>query len=485
MAQTKHVVLLPSPGMGHVIPFIEFAKRLVHHHDDFNVTCIIPTIGPPSTAMKAAVEALPAPTINHIFLPPIIFDDDDQYSTKSPETILALAITRSLPSLACELKSLVASSRTNVVAFVVDFFCTETFEVAREFNLSSYLFFPSNAMVLSFLLYLPKLDEMVSCEFKDLTEPVKIPGCLPVHGRDFADTFQDRTSGTYKWFVDMIKKFSLARGIIVNSFMDLESGALKALSEEEPGKPPVYPIGPIIRSGSSESDDVSWSDCLTWLDNQPSDSVLFVAFGSGGTLSHAQVNELAFGLEMSQQRFIWVVKTPNDESASATYFSVQNHQKNHFDFLPEGFLERTKERGLVISSWGPQIEVLSHGATGGFLTHCGWNSTLESVVYGVPLIAWPLYAEQRMNALMLSEDVRVALRPNPNEGDGLVTREEIAKVVKELMEGEAGIGVRKRMRVMKHAASMALMEDGSSIKTLSKLALEWKKNQTASYGKTN
>ncbi|KAI9180660.1 hypothetical protein LWI28_006974 [Acer negundo] len=99
-------------------------------------------------------------------------------------------------------------------------------------------------------------------------------------------------------------------------------------------------------------------------------------------MSHDQLIELAFGLEMSQQRFIWVVRSPNDESANAAFFEVQS-EKDPFGFLPEGFLERTKQRGLVISSWAPQIEVLSHGSTGGFLTHCGWiqSSRVSSMAY--------------------------------------------------------------------------------------------------------
>ncbi|KAH7576249.1 hypothetical protein JRO89_XS01G0022600 [Xanthoceras sorbifolium] len=462
--QTPHVVIVPSPGIGHLVPFIEFAKHLVQHHK-FRVTCIIPTVGSPSDADRAALSSLP-PTINHVFLPPIVVSFDDHSTAESNENTnpLIFAVTRSLPPLRDVLKSLM--STTHVVAFVADLFSTVSFDVAFEFNLTPYLFFPSNAMALSFVFYLPKLDEMVSCEFKDLPEPVQIPGCVPVHGRDLLEPVQNRQSEVYRWFFDITKRHvGLAKGIIVNTFMDMEARALKALLEE-PGKPPVYPIGPLTRVGSSDPDDVSGSNCLTWLDDQPSRSVLFVSFGSGGTLSRAQLNELAFGLEMSQQRFIWVVRTPNDESSSAAYLRDQiSDQKNPLDFLPEGFLERTKDRGITIPRWGQQVQILSHGSTGGFLTHCGWNSVLESVVNGVPLLAWPLYSEQKMNAVMLVKDLKVALmRPKPNEEDGLVIREEIAKVVKELMEGEEGKRVRKPVKDLMNAASKSLMEDGSSIK---------------------
>lgn len=217
------------------------------------------------------------------------------------------------------------------------------------------------------------------------------------------------------------------------------------------------------------------SNCLTWLDGQSRGSVLFVCFGSGGTLSSRQTNELALGLEKSEQRFLWVVRPPNDKAANAAYFKVNRQNESSFDFLPEGFLSRTRDRGLVVASWAPQAQILSHDSTGGFLTHCGWNSILESLVNGVPLIVWPLFAEQRMNAFLLTEDIKVALRPTAGE-NGIVEKEQIARVVKALMEeeGEEREKLRKRMEKLKAAAATALSEDGNSTKALAEVAYVWK-----------
>jgi len=143
------------------------------------------------------------------------------------------------------------------------------------------------------------------------------------------------------------------------------------------------------------------------------------------------------------------------------------------EFLPSGFLERTKEQGMVVPSWAPQSEILGHGSVGGFLSHCGWNSTLESVVHGVPLITWPLFAEQRMNAVVMSEGLKVGVRARVSE-NGLVERVEIAEMIKCLMEEEEGREMRKRMKELKEDAANAIKEDGSSTKTLSQLALVWK-----------
>ncbi|MBA0548766.1 hypothetical protein Golob_019844, partial [Gossypium lobatum] len=338
--QTPHIAILPSPGMGHLIPLVQFARSLVHQHN-FTVTFVIPTNDSPSKAQKSVLDSLPT-SITHIFLRPA--DLSDLPLDSKIETVISLTLARSLSFLRDAFKSMV--DKTNLVALVVDLFGTDAFDVAREFNVSPYIFFPATAMTLSLFLYLPKLDQMVPCEYRDRPELVRIPGCIPIHGKELLDPTQDRKSDAYKWLLHHTKRYRLAEGIMVNSFVDLEAGAIKALQEKEPGKPPVYPVGPLVNIDPSKVDD--GSDCLKWLDDQPHGSVLYVSFGSGGTLSYNQIHELALGLEMSEQRFLWVVRSPNDAVANATYFSVES-EKDPFDFLPKGFLERTKGRGLVVA----------------------------------------------------------------------------------------------------------------------------------------
>ncbi|EXC02932.1 Hydroquinone glucosyltransferase [Morus notabilis] len=459
-----HVAIFPSPGMGHLIPVVELAKRLVVHHN-INVTFIVPNDGSTMEPQKKLLQALPKPMISSIFLPQMSFDDLPADSVN--ETRIALSVTRSVPALRQSLKALTESTR--LVALVVDMFCLDAFDVAKEFNVLPYMFTFYNALVLSLAFHLPKLDETTTCEYKDLPKPVKLPGCVPVHGRDLGDPAQDRKHTIYKVLLNISKRSYEAAGIIVNSFLDLEPGALKALKEGFYNNPPVYPVGPVVQTGSSSSDP-----CLSWLDKQPKGSVLFVSFGSGGTLSQDQMTELALGLEMSGARFFWVAKSPHEKTA-ARFFSVESNE-DPFDYLPKGFLERTKDVGLVVSTWAPQVQVLSHGSTGGFLSHCGWNSALESIVHGVPLIAWPSYAEQRTNAVLLADDVKVAIRVKVND-KGLVGREEISGRVRELMEGELeGKLIRARVKELKDKACLALSKEGSSTKSLAEIAQVWVNN---------
>lgn len=150
----------------------------------------------------------------------------------------------------------------------------DAIDVATEFNVASYIFFTSNAMALSFLLHFPKLDESVPCGFKDLQEPLRRPGCLPIHNKDLIDdVLHGRTNENYKWLLHHSKRLHLAKGVMVNTFMDLEAGAIKALHDNSHGRPPIYPIGPIVRTGSTNP--IDGQKCITCLDNQPSGSVLY------------------------------------------------------------------------------------------------------------------------------------------------------------------------------------------------------------------
>ncbi|XP_022773430.1 hydroquinone glucosyltransferase-like [Durio zibethinus] len=463
-----HVAIVPTPGMGHLIPLVEFAKVLVHQYPNFEVTFIVPNDGSPMKHQRQLLQALPK-SISSISLPPVSFDDLPE--DVKIETRIALSLVRSLPALKTSLKVLVESTR--LVALVVDLFGIDAIDVFKEFGHKPYIFFPTTAMMLQLAFHLPKFDHMFSCEYRDLPEPIKLPGCVPFHGRDIADPVQDKNNVAYQGMIQLCRLYPLAAGIMVNSFMDLEEEAFKALMEGELGLPAVYPVGPLIQTSSiSSNNGVDGSNCLRWLDEQPNGSVIYVCFGSGGTFSLEQLNELALGLEMSGQRFLWVVKSPAEKARNATYFGVESVE-DPLEFLPDGFLERTKGVGLLVPSWAPQIEVLRHGSTGGFLTHCGWNSTLEAIAHGVPLIAWPLYAEQKMNAVLLADDLKVAWRVQENE-NRVVGREDIANFVKGLIEGEEGKALRIKSRQLKDAAKRVLSPDGSSTKSLAKVAEIWK-----------
>ncbi|KAF2324505.1 hypothetical protein GH714_014880 [Hevea brasiliensis] len=368
------------------------------------------------------------------------------------------------------------------IALVIDFFCTKAFDIGRELSIPTYSFCTTSISFLAFSLYLPTLDREVDCEFVDLPGTINIPGCSPLQIQDLVDQVKNRKSDAYKRLLFFASRLPLSAGIFLNSWEDIEPITLKAVIESPSFKgiptPPVHPIGPVIKEEEQPTDDLG-IECLAWLDKQPPESVLFLALGSGGTLTHEQLTELAWGLELSQQRFILVVRKPTNGSNSAAFFTVGSDDVNHIKaYLPEGFLDRTAERALVVASWAPQMAVLKHPSTGGFLSHCGWNSALESITCGVPMIAWPLYAEQKMNATMLAGEVGVAMKPiiNVEAETCIVGREEIERVVRVLMEGEESKVMRRRAKDLKESAAKALAIGGSSYDSLACVAKEWNAN---------
>ena len=210
---------------------------------------------------------------------------------------------------------------------------------------------------------------------------------------------------------------------------------------------------------------------MSWLDTQPIQSVVFLCFGSNGAFSPAQVKEIANGLERSGKRFLWVVKNPpsNDKSNQIAVTADVDLDA----LMPEGFLERTKDRGMVVKSWAPQVAVLNHPSVGGFVTHCGWNSMLEAVVAGVPMVAWPLYAEQHLNKAALVEVMKMAIGVEQRDEDMFVSGAEVERRVRELMECEEGRELRERSRKMREMALAAWKDGGSSTTALAKFADVW------------
>ncbi|CAL0305943.1 unnamed protein product [Lupinus luteus] len=465
MEKKRCIAMVPCPGQGHLIPFVEFGKTLVHHHNNLHLSFLIPTLGPPTPSIMAILNSLP-PNIDFIILPHINIQDLPQ--NLHPGIHMKLTVTHSLPFLHHALTSL--NTTTHLLALILDVFSADALPLAKQFNIPSYFFFTSGALTLSFCLSFPKLDDTVSSQFIDSTKIVNVPGSIiPFQVKDLVDlVLYERSSEIYKTYLGLCQQLYFVDGIIVNSFTDMEAEAIRVLQEKTTflDGPSVYPVGPIIGTGSTSKE--KQVECIEWLNKQPPKSVLYICFGSGGTITEDNLNEIAFGLELSGHKFVWVLRAPNN-SASSSYLMGQ--MEDPLRYLPSGFLERTKEQGLVVPSWAPQIEILSHGSTGGFLSHCGWNSTLESVVHSVPMIAWPLFAEQRMNAIVLTDVLKVAVRAKvDDESSGIVKHEEIVRVIKIIMEGEEALQIRNRIKSLSDAALVALSEHGSSIRALHILA---------------
>ncbi|XP_022740171.1 anthocyanidin 3-O-glucosyltransferase 5-like [Durio zibethinus] len=452
-----HAVILSSPGLGHLIPVLELGRHLVTAHDS-KVTIFVVSSGTSAAESQVIESSMSLKLCEVIVLPPPnisdLVDADAAVFTR-----IAVLMREIRPAFSSAMSSL----RFPPTVLIVDFFGNESLEIADEFKIPKFVYVPSHAWFLALTIYLPILHEAVNGEYVDEKEGLFIPGCRPVQPEEVVDPMLSRSDQQYLEYLSMAIKISKSDGILVNTWEELEPATLAALRDDKLwgriSKAPIYPVGPITKQTRPIDSN---KKLFEWLDKQPSESVLFVSFGSGGVLSKEQMRELAWGLELSQQRFIWVVRTPAVKSGDGSFFTVGNGNNDIPSYLPEGFLDRTNNVGLVISDWAPQVEILSHSAVGGFFSHCGWNSTLESIINEVPLIAWPLYAEQKMSATLLVEDLRIALRSKTLPSKGIVEREEIKMLVKRIMVDEEGHAIRARVKELKLSAKKAWNENGSS-----------------------
>lgn len=173
---------------------------------------------------------------------------------------------------------------------------------------------------------------------------------------------------------------------------------------------------------------IELDDCIQWLDSQAPASVLYVSFGSQNTITRSQMMALARGLEACGRPFIWVVRPPIGFNLDESFRQ---------EWLPEEFEARMRhtKQGLLVRKWAPQLEILSHKSTGAFLSHCGWNSVLESLSCGVPMIGWPLAAEQFYNSKMLAEELGVGVEIARGL-ESEIASEDVASMVELVMGGD-------------------------------------------------
>ncbi|KAK6152352.1 hypothetical protein DH2020_014987 [Rehmannia glutinosa] len=285
---------------------------------------------------------------------------------------------------------------------------------------------------------------------------IQLPGLFNPGPMDFTD-FREQVRETE----------SRAYGVVVNTFEEVENRYVEEFKKLKGGK--VWCIGPLSFSSNDNLDraqrgnraSIDSDQCSKWLDNKKLGSVIYVCLGSLSRLSPAQFIELALGLEESNHPFVLVVKGGLKSGEIEKWI------------VDDGIEERTKKRGLFIRGWAPQVLILSHVAVGGFLTHCGWNSTLEGISAGLPMITWPMFAEQFLNEKLLVQileigvgvGARCVIHLGEEEKPGTkVMRDGIKEAIERVMDkgSKEGFERRKRAKEFGKMAKRAVEEGGSS-----------------------
>ncbi|XP_060168198.1 scopoletin glucosyltransferase [Lycium barbarum] len=346
---------------------------------------------------------------------------------------------------------------------VSDMFLPWTTDTAAKFNIPRIVFHGTNyfALCVGDSMRRNKPFKNVSSDSETFVVP-NLPHEIKLTRTQVSPFEQSDEESVMSRVLKEVRESDLkSYGVIFNSFYELEPDYVEHYTKVMGRK--SWAIGPLSlcnrdvedKAERGKKSSIDKHECLEWLDSKKPSSIVYVCFGSVANFTVTQMRELALGLEASGLDFIWAVRADNE------------------DWLPEGFEERTKEKGLIIRGWAPQVLILDHESVGAFVTHCGWNSTLEGISAGVPMVTWPVFAEQFFNEKLVTQVMRtgagvgsVQWKRSASEG---VEKEAIAKAIKRVMVSEEAEGFRNRARAYKEMARQAIEEGGSSYTGLTTL----------------
>jgi len=353
-----------------------------------------------------------------------------------------------------------------ITFIVTDAFMSCTEQVASSMKVPRVIFWPVCAAISISQYYADLLisEGYIPVNLSQAKNPEKLITCLPgnippLKPTDLISFYraQDPTDILFNAFLHESRKQSKGDYVLVNTFEELEGrDAVTALSLDGC---PALAIGPLFLPNFLEGRDSCsslWEEeksCLTWLDMHQPGSVIYVSFGSVAVKSEQQLEQLALGLEGSGQPFLWVLRLDIAEGQAAV--------------LPDGFEARTKDRALFVR-WAPQWNVLAHPSVGLFLTHCGWNSTLETMSMGVPVVGFPYFGDQFFNCRFAKDVWRIGLDFKDVDLDDrkVVTKEEVEDVVRRMMRTAEGKKLRDNVLTLKESAAKAVLPGGSSFLNL-------------------
>lgn len=277
-----------------------------------------------------------------------------------------------------------------------------------------------------------------------MEELPSMEGCFSLEFQEFMAS--NRNSGSFH------------SGTIYNTNRIMEGLYLDLVAKSRmfrPGK--SWALGPLSALYEQEKwcpETRSKQYCLDWLDKQPCNSVVFVSFGTTCSFSCEEIEELALGLERSEQRFVWVLR----DADRGDVFAEDEVRTSE---LPLGFEERVSGRGIVVREWAPQLKILEHCATGGFLSHCGWNSCLESLSTGVPIAAWPMHSDQPRNAVFVTKVLKVGVEVRDwARRDEVVAAATVEEGVRRLMASAEGEEMRRRVAELAASLKESMAEGG-------------------------
>ncbi|KAL5990782.1 hypothetical protein ACLOJK_011686 [Asimina triloba] len=436
------VLLVPYPTQGHINPMLQFGKRLVSK--GIKVTLVNTAFINHSTQFDTGAIGVASISDG--------YDKGGFAEAESAEEYLERFETTGSATLS----QLIFQKLGGKVSCVIyDSFLPWALQVAKQAGVLGVAFFTQLCIVDA--IYYHVYHGNLAVPLPAQTASLRLPGLPPLEAADLPSFLS--AWGTFPAYrallTNQFRDVEKADGVLLNTFHELEPQAIEWMAGMLPA---CRAIGPTVPSAYLDKrvegdkgyninlEKVVGEKCIKWLDERAAGSVVYAAFGSLASLGVEEMEEVASGLKMSKQHFIWVVR------------ESEKHK------LPEGFAESTAEMGLIVTRCS-QLEVLAHQAVGCFVSHCGWNSTLEALSLGVPVVAAPFWSDQTTNAKCLEDLWKVGVRARADE-KGIVRKEELEFRIKQVMGGEGRDELKENARKWRELARTAVDEGGSSDKSI-------------------
>ncbi|KAM7499316.1 hypothetical protein LguiA_023730 [Lonicera macranthoides] len=404
-----HVLIFPYPAQGHINSMLKLAELLCLSglHVTFLVSAKIKDSLIRFTNIQSRFDSYPGFFLESL---PETFREIPAHNLVENYNSLKAVSQPFLSDLLIK-NRLGSDTRHPVTSIISDGVFSFLIDIAQQIGIPIYYFRTISSCAFWAYFSTKQLIESQELPFQGLDLDVRVSSVQGMEGflrrRDLPSFCRvgDTRDEALQMLSTETQQTTRADGLILNTFEDLEGPILANIRTKCPN---LYTIGPLhkhlkarlpstsaVQLTSSNSLLEEDKSCMTWLNLQPLKSVLYVSFGSIATLKREELMEIWYGLVNSGQRFLWV-RRPN---------SVAGEDEGE---IPVEVVEGTRERGYLVG-WAPQEEVLAHPAVGGFLTHSGWNSTLESIIEGVPMICWPYFADQQVNSRFVSEVWKLGL----------------------------------------------------------------------------
>ncbi|KAJ0467807.1 putative crocetin glucosyltransferase [Helianthus annuus] len=436
--QKNKVLIIAYPTQGHINPSLCFATRLLK----FGVNVTFCT-------SFYAIRRMDTQTTHHGLTLAPIFDRHHNGQQPTLQQFFSDFATNGVCAVEEIIRSATATSQpfdhlvyTTVVPWAT--------KVAAAHSLESTLLWCQPATLLDiYYYYFNGYQDLISCN-NNPTFPINLPGLPPITTSDLPSILLSSCPKEQQFIVQILKDHidavKIAPRILVNTFDELELEPIRAI--EKLVMLPVGPLMPLELLDGRDPSNNSFScdlfekpeeDYVKWLSTKPKLSVVYASFGSLSTLSIDQAEEIASGLLESGRPFLWVIREGDQ-------------------LVKLSKIDELKKQGMIVS-WCSQVEVLNHEAIGCFLTHCGWNSTIEALVAGVPTVAFAQWSDQVTNAKMIEDVWKTGVKVKRKERDGMVEGNEIKRCVEIVMQDRE---MRRNAEKWRELARKALNDGESS-----------------------